>query len=295
VSRAAANEVALKSHTGGRDYGARAEAMLRKQLLVDLGSLGTPAGAGGATGVVGFAKGAGQGVAADVKGLYETARHPIIAGKNIATFVGRPYDEVEKDVADAVHDGINNNLYRGAEGQGRAVYAAASFIGVPQSVGGKVAATAGKLVKLDRAAELARANALVRALEQTAERRTIIVTPKGVAVAGETLAKQGMSHVAGNFTGLAGRSVEDIIARVPSEWKMVPQDMGMGIKFLDEAGFERIRIHGPTKAPAGSNAASGWTLRVMDRAGNYFDDAGRIVPYKANSGHIPIYGNPKAP
>lgn len=124
----------------------------------------------------------------------------------------------------------------------------------------------------------------------------IIVTPKGVAVASETLAKQGASHLAGNFTGLAGKSVDDIVAGVPSKWRMVPQDKGMGIKLLDEAGFERIRIHGPSpKAPAGSNSASGWTMRIMDRAGNYYDDAGRIVPYKANSGHIPIYGNPKSP
>lgn len=77
---------------------------------------------------------------------------------------------------------------------------------------------------------------------------------------------------------------------------MVPQDRGVGIKFLDALGKERIRIHAPSpRAPAGSNSASGWVLRIMDRAGNYYDDAGRIVPYRANEGHIPIFGNANWP
>jgi hypothetical protein len=88
----------------------------------------------------------------------------------------------------------------------------------------------------------------------------------------------------------------EIIERVPSTLKMVPQDRGVGIKFLDELGKERIRIHAPSpRAPAGSNSASGWVLRIMDRAGNYYDDAGRIVPYRANEGHIRIFGNPNWP
>ena len=70
----------------------------------------------------------------------------------------------------------------------------------------------------------------------------------------------------------------------------------MGIKFLDEAGFERIRMHAPSaRAPVGSNSASGWTLRVMDRAEDYYDNLGRLVPYPANEGHIPMLGNPPAP
>jgi hypothetical protein len=123
----------------------------------------------------------------------------------------------------------------------------------------------------------------------------IYVTPKGVAVTSETLAKQGTSQLAGNFKGLAGSSVDDIISRIPRDWKMVPQDRGAGIKFLDAQGYERIRLHGPSaRAPAGSNSASGWTMRIMDRAGNYYDDVGKVVPYRANAGHIPIKGNPNA-
>ena len=77
---------------------------------------------------------------------------------------------------------------------------------------------------------------------------------------------------------------------------MVPQDRGAGIKFLDSHGFERIRLHGPSsRAPVGSNSASGWTMRIMDRAGNYYDSAGNVVPFRANAGHIPIKGNLNLP
>lgn len=124
----------------------------------------------------------------------------------------------------------------------------------------------------------------------------IVVTSRGVAVTSKTLAKQGSSHLAGNFRGLAGTSVDNIISRVPRNWRMAPQDRGVGIKFLDEAGFERIRLHGPSStAPAGSNSASGWTLRIMDRAGNYYDNAGNVVPLRSDTGHIPIRGNLNAP
>jgi hypothetical protein len=120
----------------------------------------------------------------------------------------------------------------------------------------------------------------------------IIVTPKGVVVTSEVLSRQGTSPLVGDFRGLTGATVEEIVSRVPNEWSLFPQAKGAGIKFLDDQGFERIRIHGPSlAAPAGSNSASGWTLRVMDASGNYFDAQGNLVPYKANDGHIPISGN----
>jgi len=126
--------------------------------------------------------------------------------------------------------------------------------------------------------------------------RVFYVTPQGVAVSSQTLARQGSSHLAGNFQGLAGASVDDVIARVPRGWAWGPQRSGQGIVFRDTAGFERVRMHGPSmNAPAGSNSRMGWTLRVMDRGGNYYDDAGRLVPYRANEGHIPLLGNPNAP
>ena len=126
------------------------------------------------------------------------------------------------------------------------------------------------------------------------------VNPAGEAISSGTLARQGTSHLAGNFQGLAGASVDDIVSRVPAGWTSAPQRAGNGLRFFDEAGFERLRLHGPSaRAPVGSNSQSGWTLRIMDRTtrttGNYYDDAGRIVRPNANEGHIPIYGNPNAP
>jgi RHS repeat-associated protein len=127
-------------------------------------------------------------------------------------------------------------------------------------------------------------------------RRVIYVNRAGEGVSSSTLARQGTSPLVGNFYGLSGASLDEIVSRLPANWKWSPQRGGNGIRFFDEAGFERIRMHGPnSRAPAGSNSCSGWTLRIMDRAGNYYDAAGRMVPYRANEGHIPIYGNPNAP
>jgi hypothetical protein len=131
---------------------------------------------------------------------------------------------------------------------------------------------------------------------KTTPPRVFYVTPRGVAVSSKTLAGQGSSRLVGNFQGLAGASVDDVIARVPSGWTWAPQRSGQGIVFSDTAGFERLRMHGPSmNAPVGSNSRMGWTLRVMNRAGGYYDDAGRLVPYTANEGHIPLIGNPNAP
>jgi RHS repeat-associated protein len=129
--------------------------------------------------------------------------------------------------------------------------------------------------------------------QTTGTTETIFVTPRGVAIRANTLAQRGSSRLAGNFRALEGASVREIVSRVPRDWTMVPQDRGAGIKFLDARGYERLRLHGPSAtAPAGSNSASGWTMRIMDRAGNYYDNSGNIVPYRANDGHIPIFGNP---
>ena len=89
----------------------------------------------------------------------------------------------------------------------------------------------------------------------------------------------------------------EIISRVPNNWVMTEQQQGFGIRFLDESGTERIRLHGPcARAPAGKNSAVGWTLRVHVPGTNnsYYDNLGNIVGPNANEGHIPIYGNPNA-
>ena len=122
---------------------------------------------------------------------------------------------------------------------------------------------------------------------------TMIATSKGVVVSSNTLAKQGSSNLVGDFTKLEGATVDEIISRVPKDWKMLAQKNGNGIRFIDEAGIERIRIHGPDpKAPIGTNSNSGWILRIQDKNKNYLDNFGNIGGYKANETHIPIYGNP---
>ena len=123
---------------------------------------------------------------------------------------------------------------------------------------------------------------------------TMISTSKGVIVSSNTLAKQGSSNLVGDFTKLEGATVDEIISRVPKDWKMVPQKQGQGIRFIDEAGIERIRIHAPStsqKLDSSLNAKQGWILRIQDTSGNYLDNFGNIGGRKENRTHIPIYGN----
>ena len=97
----------------------------------------------------------------------------------------------------------------------------------------------------------------------------------------------------GEFTKLEEVTVDEIISRVPKDWKMLAQKNVNGIRFIDEAGIERIRIHGPDpKAPIGTNSNSGWILRIQDKNKNYLDNFGNSGGYKVNETHIPIYGNP---
>jgi hypothetical protein len=123
----------------------------------------------------------------------------------------------------------------------------------------------------------------------------IVLTERGIAITPEVLASQGTSRQVGNFTGLQGATVEEIVSRIPNNWSLASQQKGFGIRFLDEVGVERVRLHGPSAiAPAGSNSASGWTLRIHapGSKNSYYDNLGNVVGSKANEGHIPIYGNP---
>ena len=110
----------------------------------------------------------------------------------------------------------------------------------------------------------------------------------------ELLSLQGTSRIVGDFRGIGGAKVEEIISRVPDNWTLASQQKGMGIRFLDDTGVERLRLHGPSSgAPAGSNSAAGWTARIhVPGTNSYYDSIGNVVGPKANEGHIPIYGNP---
>jgi RHS repeat-associated protein len=143
---------------------------------------------------------------------------------------------------------------------------------------------------------LSSADDLLVSVPGTAPGRVFFVNPAGEAISSNILALQGRSPLAGNFQGLTGASVDEVVSRVPSGWSWGPQRSGAGLRFFDEAGFERIRIHDINpRAPLGSNSLNGWTLRVMDRVGNYYDDLGLLQSGpRTNAGHIPLKGNPNA-
>ena len=123
----------------------------------------------------------------------------------------------------------------------------------------------------------------------------------------------GTSSQVGDFTGLEGASVNEVVSRIPEDakiehWTPEPNGAqeGMKFKWLDATGKSwRLRMHGPDAnpdIPAESNAATGWVLRVqqghlfMDPSGNFYKD--KILnptnpnynEYAANATHIPIQG-----
>ena len=114
------------------------------------------------------------------------------------------------------------------------------------------------------------------------------------------LARQETSTNVGDFTGLTGASFEEIFSRVPKDWKVMLQNDGNGIKFVevvDGKKIDRVRIHAPENnpdLPSTANTNNGWVLRIHASKNKYFDDAGKIKGAKTNETHIPIKGNPNA-
>ena len=114
------------------------------------------------------------------------------------------------------------------------------------------------------------------------------------------LARQETSTKAGYFTDLAGASFEEIFSRAPKDWKVMLQNDGKGIKFVevvDGKEIDRVRIHAPENnpnLPSTANTNNGWVLRIPFSRKKYFDDTGKILPYDTDETHIPIKGNPNA-
>jgi hypothetical protein len=119
----------------------------------------------------------------------------------------------------------------------------------------------------------------------------------------------GTSSQVGNFTGLAGKSVNDVLARIPAdakinEWISISGGATDGMKFqwTDASGNTwRLEMHSPDPgAPTGSNASSGWVMRVkrgkyyMDANGNFYKEtiqnpgSPNYNPAAINATHIPI-------
>ena len=63
------------------------------------------------------------------------------------------------------------------------------------------------------------------------------------------LARQETSTNVEDFTGLAGASFEEIFSRAPKNWKVMLQNDGNGIKFVDKDGVEKVRVHAPENNP----------------------------------------------
>ncbi|MBI4397685.1 MAG: hypothetical protein HY586_00995, partial [Candidatus Omnitrophica bacterium] len=125
---------------------------------------------------------------------------------------------------------------------------------------------------------------------------------------------QGTSPKVGDFVGIRGLDIDEVIARVPKDWELLPQaGSPPGIRFVQRFGpgpddfLERVRIHGPNSyAPIGSNDYEGWTVMISAQGipKVYYDNAGRLVwdngiarrfitsEAEINSYHIPLKGNP---
>jgi hypothetical protein len=141
-------------------------------------------------------------------------------------------------------------------------------------------------------------------------------TPAEVALGGQGFdAPLGTSPRVGDFTGLAGKSIPEILARIPSNAQvreLTPVEgasqAGREYKWNDGTSTWRVRIHDPDpSAPQGTNAHDGWVVRVqrgkqyMDSDGNFFHaqshnpKSPNYNPDAANATHIPVAGNPHAP
>jgi hypothetical protein len=119
----------------------------------------------------------------------------------------------------------------------------------------------------------------------------------------------GTSRKVGDFTGLTGATPNEVVSRVPAYAKILPWGSdssrikkGMNFGWTDLVGQDWVvRMHEPdTKARMGSNAASGWIVRIlredyyMDDSGNFFKKdwlkrtSSRYNEANANGTHIPI-------
>jgi|GEM_PF-3406091 len=79
------------------------------------------------------------------------------------------------------------------------------------------------------------------------------------------LVRQEASTNVEDFTGLTGASFEEIFSRAPKDWKVMLQNDGNGIKFVDKDGVERVRVHAPENnpnLPSTANTNNGWVLRI---------------------------------
>ncbi len=134
--------------------------------------------------------------------------------------------------------------------------------------------------------------------------------PDAIAIIsqGVSLKLIGTSRKVGDFTSLIGTTPNEVVSRIPKDAKILPWKPGriaQGMKFAwtSKSGRDwEVRMHGPdTKAPAGSNAANGWIMRVqrgkkyMDATGTFYTEnaitnpaSAQYDPRDADKNHMPI-------
>lgn len=85
----------------------------------------------------------------------------------------------------------------------------------------------------------------------------------------------------GNIKTLRGKSLDWIKKQKPKGWKTLPKDNGLGWKWVDETGRERLIF----QRPSGLNASkSQWSrmengyFRWLDENGNFLDIDGKMIP-----------------
>lgn len=100
----------------------------------------------------------------------------------------------------------------------------------------------------------------------------------------------------GDFSGLEGTTIEDILSRIPKnairrELRPIEGGAleGFEYKWVQDNQTWRVRVHGPDKgAPKGSNASNGWIVRVQ-KGKQYMDSDGEFHPPGVSNLDSPFY------
>lgn len=101
----------------------------------------------------------------------------------------------------------------------------------------------------------------------------------------------------GDFSNIQGGTIEEILSRIPKDAQMrvlkpVAGKVETGVEFSWKAGDKtmRVRIHDiDLSAPAGSNAANGWVVRVQEGKKYLDPDTGIFQPPGISNPDSPFY------
>lgn len=122
------------------------------------------------------------------------------------------------------------------------------------------------------------------------------VEGKGIEGTPKAPNKLGTGKV-GDFSDIKGASIDDILSRIPenaTRRELTPIEgkvtEGFEYKWVQDGKTMRVRVHGPdASAPAGSNAANGWIVRVQEGKKYYDPVTGRFQPPGISNVDSPFY------